>query len=190
MKIARFVLFLLVIVAVAYPETESLGMGAFANTDGAILVAVDAALVNRTLDNPYVMFVLYVAAKNEPITIARNDVVMIHNGREYPLPSVRELRGNYGGGLRDLDLYGRLGKEGLNASWVRLYRFPDQLNFFPPLSWNSELAVERASAYNYIGFQTALYFKNPGFSKGDKVLIKVRDHKNPGLTGECGVVLD
>jgi hypothetical protein len=36
---------------------------------------------------------------------------------------------------------------------------------------------------------TSLYFKNPGFAKGDKLTIKVRDMKNPELTGECEVVL-
>jgi hypothetical protein len=40
------------------------------------------------------------------------------------------------------------------------------------------------------GFVTPLYFKNPGFAKGDKLTIKVRDKKNPQLAGECEVVLD
>lgn len=190
MKIARFVFLLLVIFAVAYLRTENLGMGAFSNTDGAILMTVDAALVNRTLDSPYVMFVLYVGAKNQSITIARNDVVMVYKGQEYPLPSVKEVRENYSGGVRDLEFYGRLGKEGVIASWVRLYKFPDRANFYPPLSMDSELAVDRGSAVNDNGFQTPLYFKNPGFAKGDKLIIKVRDQKNPELSGECEVVLD
>ncbi len=190
MKFARLALFLLVVTALVYPESESLGMGAFANTEGAILVAVDAALVNRTLDSPYVMFVVYAAAKDRPITVSRDGIVMVYKGREYSLPSVKEVRRNYGGGLRDLEFYGRLGKEGLTASWVRFYQFPDRTNFFPPLSWNSEVAVNRASAYNLMGFQTPLYFKNPGFVKGDKIFIKLRDDKNPQFVGECEVVLD
>jgi hypothetical protein len=40
------------------------------------------------------------------------------------------------------------------------------------------------------GFMTPLYFKNPGFAKGDRLTIKVRDAKDPALTGECDVVLD
>ncbi len=40
------------------------------------------------------------------------------------------------------------------------------------------------------GFMSPLYFKNPGFVKGDKLTIKVRDAKNPAVTGECEVVLD
>jgi hypothetical protein len=190
MKIARFVFLLLVIFAVAYPGTENLGMGAFSNTDGAILMTVDAALVNRTLDNPYVMFVLYVGAKDRPITISRDGVVMVYKGQEYALPSVKEVRENYSGGIRDLEFYGRLGKEGVVASWVRLYEFPNRANFFPPLSQNSELAVDTGSAVNDKGFHTPLYFKNPGFAKGDTLIIRVRDVKNPELTGECEVVLD
>jgi hypothetical protein len=40
------------------------------------------------------------------------------------------------------------------------------------------------------GFMTPLYFKNPGFAKGDKLTIKVRDIKNPEITGECDIVLN
>jgi hypothetical protein len=39
------------------------------------------------------------------------------------------------------------------------------------------------------GFMTPISFKNPGFAKGDKLRIKVRDVKNPDITGECDVVL-
>jgi hypothetical protein len=42
----------------------------------------------------------------------------------------------------------------------------------------------------FYGFMTPLYFKNPGFAKGDKLTIKVRDKKNAQLSGECEVVLD
>ncbi len=190
MRITRCLMACFMVAGLAYADTENLGMGAFANTDGEILVAVDAALVNRNLDNPYVMFVLFAAAKDRPITVSRDDVVMVHNGREYSLPSVRELRRDYGGVLRDLEFYRRLGKEGLIASWVRLYEFPEQTNFFPPLGLGSELAVERISAYSMVGFETALYFKNPGFSKGDRILIKIRDHKNPAVKGECEIILN
>jgi hypothetical protein len=190
MKIARFVFLLLLIFSVAYPRTEDLGMGAFSSTDGTILMTVDAALVNRSLDNPYVMFVLYVGAKDKPVTISRKDVVMVYKGQDYVLPSVKEVRENYRGGIRDLEFYGRLGKEGVIASWVRHVRFPERANFFPPLSQESELAVDSGSAVNNTGFMTPLYFKNPGFAKGDRLIIKVRDRKNPELAGECEVVLD
>jgi len=38
-----------------------------------------------------------------------------------------------------------------------------------------------------LGFRTRLYFKNPGFKKGDEIVITVKDDKNPELTGSCAV---
>lgn len=40
-----------------------------------------------------------------------------------------------------------------------------------------------------IGFMTKLYFKNPGFKKGDQIVIAVKDKKNPNVTGSCAVIL-
>lgn len=192
MKSLRFAFLFFVLLAAAYPNTVDLGMGAYSNDTGAVLVAVDAALANRTLDNPYVMFVAFLASKdqNQPITVAAKDVVMVYKGQEYPMPSVKELRANYNAGVRDIDLYRRLGKEGIGSSWVRFYQFPEKANFFPALTLTSTLAVDEGYMLGTKGFLTPLYFKNPGFAKGDTLTIKVRDKKNPGLTGECEVVLD
>jgi hypothetical protein len=192
MKLLRFVLIALVLSAVAYPQTADLGMGAFSNESGAILVAVDAALVNRVTDSPYIMFVVFLAAKdqNQSISVAAKDVVMVYKGQEYPMPSLKDLRDNYRGENRDIDFYRHLGKEGINASWARLYQFPEKANFFPPLTLRSTLAVDEGHMTGFYGFMTPLYFKNPGFAKGDKLTIKVRDKKNAQLSGECEVVLD
>jgi hypothetical protein len=192
MKLLRFVLIALVLSAVAYPQTADLGMGAFSNESGAILVAVDAALVNRVTDSPYIMFVVFLAAKdqNQSISVAAKDVVMVYKGQEYPMPSLKDLRDNYRSEIRDIDFYQHLGKEGINASWARLYQFPEEANFFPPLTLRSTLAVDEGHMTGFYGFMTPLYFKNPGFAKGDKLTIKVRDKKNAQLSGECEVVLD
>jgi len=192
MKLLRFVLIALVLSAVAYPQTADLGMGAFSNESGAILVAVDAALVNRVTYSPYIMFVVFLAAKdqNQYISVAAKDVVMVYKGQEYPMPSLKDLRDNYRSEIRDIDFYRHLGKEGINASWARLYQFPEKANFFPPLTLWSTLAVDEGHMTGFYGFMTPLYFKNPGFAKGDKLTIKVRDKKNAQLSGECEVVLD
>ena len=178
--------------SMAYPQTADLGMGAFSNETGAILVAVDAAPVNRTIDSPYVMFVVFLAAKDQSrsISVAAKDVVMVYKGQEYPMPSLKDLRDNYRGEIRDIDFYRHLGKEGINASWVRLYQFPEKANFFPPLTLRSTLAVDEGHIAGFNGFLTPMYFKNPGFAKGDKLTIKVRDTKNSQFSGECEVVLD
>jgi hypothetical protein len=105
------------------------------------------------------------------------------------MPSLVELRDKYSGELRDLGLYRRLGKEGLVASWVRFYDFPERANFFPPLTLQAPLPIDEGHMSAWYGFMTPLYFKNPGFAKGDRVTIKVRDAKNAAVTGECEVVL-
>jgi hypothetical protein len=192
MKLIRLAFLALVISAAAYPQTADLGLGAFSNEKGAILVAVDAALVNRAIDSPYVMFVVFLAAEDQgrSISVAAKDVVMVYKGQEYPMPSVKDLRDNYRGEIRDDDFYRHLGKEGINASWARLYRFPEEANFFPPLTLRATLAVDEGHMAGFYGFMTPLYFKNPGFAKGDRLTIKVRDKKNPELAGECEVILD
>jgi hypothetical protein len=182
----------LIITAAAYPQTANLGMGSFSNETGAILMTVDASLVNRNVDSPYVMFVVFLGSKDQgqAVTVAAKDVVMVYKGQEYPMPTVKELRANYRGGIRDVDFYQRLGKEAVSASWVRIYQFPETANFFPPLMQDATLPVDEGHMVGYWGFLTPLYFKNPGFVKGDKLTIKVRDKKNPELAGECEVVLD
>jgi hypothetical protein len=191
MKVCKVALVVFVLVAAAYPQTKDLGLGAFANESGPILMAVDASMVNQSIDNPYSMFVVFMAAKdkNVSITVASKDVVMVYKGQEYRMPSLSELREDYGGGLRDLNFYRQLGKEGIIASWVRFYEFPERSNFFPPLTLRSSLAVTEGHMTAYFGFITPFYFKNPGFAKGDKLTIKVRDVKDPAITGECDVVL-
>lgn len=191
MKVLKIALAVLVFVAAAYPQSKDLGMGAFSNESGAILMAVDASLVNKSIDSPYAMFVLFMAAKDKgaSLTVAAKDIVMVYKGEEYHMPSLSELREDYGGGIRDLDFYRKLGKEGIISSWVRLYEFPERANFFPPLTLRSTLAVTEGHMSNYYGFITPIYFKNPGFAKGDTLTIKVRDAKDPAITGECDVVL-
>ena len=192
MKIFRFVLSVLILAAAVYPQTQSLGMGAFASENGAILLTIDAGLVNRKIDSPYVMFFAFMGAKDQSqsLSVAAKDVVMVYKGKEYSLPTVKDLRENYKGGIRDLDLYERLGKEGVIASWMRMYDFPDDANYFPVLGRGIDMATNIGHMFGHYGFQTPLYFKNPGFAKGDTLTIKVKDARNAQLTGECEIVLD
>jgi len=191
MKVFRVALIALFLAAAAYPQTTDLGLGAFANETGPIAMAVDAQLVDRSIDAPYAMFVLFMGIKNGQgsATVAAKDVVMVYKGQEYHMPTLQQLRDSYSGELRDLGFYRRLGKEGVISSWVRFYRFPERSNFFPPLTLRSRLAITEGYMAAMKGFLTPIYFKNPGFAKGDKLTIKVRDLKNPDLTGECEVVL-
>ena len=209
MKTFRFVLIVLLFSVAAFAQTQEipppepqtgpdqtvvtkdLGLGAFANDNGSILLAIDTALVTRTLDNPYVMFYAFMASKdiNQNISVAAKDIVVVFKGQEYSLPTVKELRTNYNGLIRDFDLYRQLGKEGINASWVRFYDFLPAPNFYPTLDLRSDLATDAGHMYGIRGFETPLYLKNPGLAKGDMLIFKVRDTKNPDLTGECAVTL-
>jgi hypothetical protein len=192
MKAFKVLLAVFVLAVAAYPQTVNLGMGSFSNEGGSILMAVDASMVNQAIGSPYSMFVLFMGAaeKKGSISVAAKDIVMVYKGQEYHMPSLSDLRKNYGGELRDLDFYGRLGKEGIISSWIKFYDFPDPANFFPPLTLGSNIAVTEGHMAALYGFMSPLYFKNPGFAKGDKLTIRVRDTKNSALVGECEVVLN
>lgn len=193
MKIFKSICLLFLLCAAAYGQTQDLGMGAFANEHGEILLAVDASLVDFQINSPYVMFVMYMAAKdqNKDIVVGRDTVVMVYQGNEYKMPSFSELREKYKGEIHDIDFYRHLGKEGIISSWIRFYNFPQGVDFFPPLTLrNTSLAVDEGSMYGFWGFRTKAYFKNPGFKKGDKVTFKVWDKKDPKISGEVAAVID
>jgi hypothetical protein len=142
------------------------------------------------MGQPYVMFVVYMAAKNENqnIVVSRDTISMVYKGQEYKMPSFKDLRENYQGEIRDADFYRHLGKEGIVSAWVRLYNFSPG-DFFPPANRRSSLAFDEASLYSFTGFRTKVYFKNPGFKKGDKMTFRAWDKKDPKLSGEVEVVL-
>jgi hypothetical protein len=191
MKTAKIALMVLILAAAAYPQTKDLGMGAFSSQSGAILMTIDAALVNKDLGSPYVMFMAFMASSGDrALAVASKDVVMVYKGQEYRMPSLEELRSNYKGQIRDMDFYRHLGKEGINASWIRYYEFPEKSNFFPLLTPSAPLGASEGHMASKLGFMTPLYFKNPGFVKGDKLTIKVYDKKDPSLAGECEVILN
>jgi hypothetical protein len=190
MKILRIAALSGLLFVFAFPQTKDLGQNTFSSDQGPIILVVDAGLANLKLDSPYIMFVAYMGAKNEQnMTISRDDVVMVYNGQEHKMPSLKELRENYKGQNNDRDIDRHLGKEGVIASAMRFYQFRNQYDFFPVLGPRSTLPGQDGSISGYIGFKTRLYFKNPGFKKGDKLLIKVRDMKSPDLNGEVEVTL-
>jgi len=192
MKIVKIAAAVLLAISAGFAQTENLGMGAFSNETGPILMAVDASLAIKQLDHPYLMFVLFMAAKqnSQAVTVSRDDVVLVYNGQEFNLPTVKEFRRNYAGQLRDLDFYQHLGKEGIISSWTRVYSFPTKEDFFPLNTLGGSLAIDEGNMYNFVGFNTLLYFKNPGFKRGDTITIRVKDKKDATLTGEVDVILE
>lgn len=191
MKRLALLLLSAVLCGTAMAQTEDLGLNQYANEKGPILIAIDASFAARNLDNTYLMFVLYLGSGNklQEITVGRDNITMVYQGREIKMPSVKELRANYQGQIRDYDFYRHLGKEGIIGSWVRFYQFPGGSEFFPLPTLDSPTASDYGSMFDYTGFAASIYFKNPGFKKGDSFLLKVRDKDNPELTGEVTVVL-
>jgi hypothetical protein len=191
MKALTAVLAVLFLFSAAFAQTKDLGMGAYSNEKGPILLAVDSSLVSLQVKEPYVMFVVYMAARdsNQNIVVGRDGIVMVYKGQEYKMPALKALRQDYKGEIHDLGFYRHLGKEGLIAAWIRLYRFPDQGDFFPPVSMRAQVVTDEGSMAAQLGFRTKCYFKNPGFQKGDKLIIRVTAKNNPTLTGEVEVTL-
>ncbi len=189
MKLIRPIALLLIISAAAFAQTEDLGQNVFYNSEGSIAMAIDAALAVRKLDSPYVMFMLFMAPQvSASLSVRKEDIVMIYKGQEYAMPSLEELRKNYKGAQNDIDLYARLGKESLAQSNMRFFSFNWTYDFYPVLG-RGPIASDQLSMAGTIGVKTKIYFKNPGFKKGDELIIKVKDHKNPEYIGACAAVL-
>ena len=171
--------------------TERYGQGVFANSYGPIKLVVDASVAIKDINSPYVLFILYLASGEvgQNIVVHRDGITMIYQGQEYKMPPVKELREKYHRQMRDTNLYQISGREGLASTWVRFYKFPTDLDFFPLLS-SSSPPVEEGLLTGNIGFRTRCYFKNPGFKKGDEVIIRVTAKDNPDLSNEVTVVLE
>jgi len=190
MKPIRFVLAITIVLGVAQAQTVDLGQNVFFNNEGQIVLCIDAALAVRKLDSPYVMFMVFMGSKSQgSISVHRDDVVMVYKGQEYQMPSLEEWRKEYRGANNDADLYQRLGKDSLALSQMRHFNYPWDYDFFPVLGKGS-LPSDQISMSGNLGARTKFYFRNPGFQKGDELVIKVKDHKNPEIIGFCGVVLD
>ncbi|MGB7296269.1 MAG: hypothetical protein WBC70_11825 [Candidatus Aminicenantales bacterium] len=190
MRLLRLALLTSVIFGLASTQTLDVGQNVFINNEGSIVVCIDAGVAVRKMDKPYVMFMVYMGAKEGGnYTVERDDVVVIYKGQEYKMPSFEEWREEYRGANNDIELYLRLGKESLVRSQMRFWDYPWNYDFFPVLGRSPQLTNQVSMGGN-IGARTTLYFRNPGFQNGDEFVIKVTDHKNPEIVGLCAVLLD
>lgn len=190
MKPIRFALAAIFFLGIASAQTVDLGQNLFFNNEGEIVVCVDAALAVRRLDSPYVMFMMFMGSKSQgSVSVHRDDLVMVYKGQEYKMPTIEEWRKEYQGAQHDIDLYQRLGKDTLALSQMRFWNYPWNYDFFPTLG-SAALPSDQLSMSGNLGARTKVYFRNPGFQKGDELVIKVKDHKKPEITGYCAVVLN
>ncbi len=190
MKIFRSALFgVLALSATVFAQTIELGQSVFTSNQGVIGLTIDAALAVRKLDSPYVMFMAFmVITGGRSAVVGRDEVTMTYNGQEYKMPSLKEWRDQYRGANGDATLYPRLGKETLVLSHLSNYDFPSDQDFFPILG-RGPLPTDQGSMAGMVGFRTKLYFKNPGFKRGDQIIISLKDKNDPEVTGSCAVIL-
>jgi len=188
MKELRLALFLMLFCGGIFAQTVHEGQSVFFSDEGVIVVTADASVAVQKLDSPYVMFMLYMGMKDFKHTavVSRNDIVMTYKDQEYKMPTVKELEEKYDGLLNDVDLYQHQGKESLVLSQMRYWKYQGGGDFFPV---PSQLAVDEGSIASNLGFRTKVYFKNPGFKRGDQLVITVKDKKNPDLNGAVAVIL-
>jgi hypothetical protein len=180
---------ILFLAGAGFGQTIDLGQSVFFSQEEDIIVAIDAALAVRKIDSPYIMFVAYFLARGyASLSIHRDGVFMIYNGQEYKMPTLEVWRKEYMAAQNDMTIYNTLGKEALANSELRNYSFPGTYDFFPVLG-RGQRQTDEGSLAGTIGFRTKLYFKNPGFKKGDELVIIVTDRKNPEIKGTCGVLL-
>jgi hypothetical protein len=190
MKPIRLALAIAIALGMVHAQTVDLGQDLFFNNEGEIVVCVDAALAVRTMDSPYVMFMVFMGSKSQDsISVHRDDVAMVYKGQEYQMPSMEEWRKECRSANHDAELYRRLGKEALAQSQMRFWQYRWDYDFFPVLG-KGGLPSDQLSMSGNMGARTKIYFKNPGFQKGDELVIKVKDRKNPDLVGYCAVVLN
>lgn len=189
MKILRYFLLSMLLPLSLMAASLDLGNSVFFSDEGPINVAADAGVAVRNLDSPYVMFVLYLSADADiSANINRKDVVLVYKDKEYRMPSLAEFRKSYKSDSRDIEMYNRLGKEPLALSDMRFFRFNVFNDFFPDRS-SGKIPAENGFVGSFYGFKSHVYFKNPGFEPGEKVLIKVSDAKDPGVWGAVAVEL-
>ena len=104
------------------------------------------------------------------------------------MPTLSELRKNYDGDKRDIEMYSRLGNEPLLFSDLKYYRYNYYDDFFPTAQ-SGVIAAKHGYMSGIMGFNTRIYFKNPGFEPGDIVFIRVQDKNNSEIRGEVAVQL-
>jgi len=189
MKTLRCMLVVLGLSVSIFAQSLDLGNSIFYNGEGDINLLVDARVAVQNMDSPYVMFVLYMSTDdNVSDKVKREDVVLIHGDKEYNMPSVSELRENYRGDIKDYNFYSRLPLDVVALSEMRFFQFDFSLDFFPVRS-SGRIPVDQGYMSGRFGFKSTVYFKNPGFKKGDLIGIKVKDEKDPEIWGGVGIQL-
>ncbi len=185
----KLILFLMVLVfgTVGFSKTRHLGNYSYIDTDGAINIAVNAAVAAKNLNRKYIPLIAYMGADvGTMATVERKSIVLEYKGKEYHLPTMKELRQNYNRDVMDMTLFANE-IEHIFPSEMSNYRYQPWIDFCPARTEPRKLAPGDVTLSSSTGVKTKLYFKNPGIKKGDTAILRVHDKKNPDIKGELTI---
>jgi hypothetical protein len=169
-------------------QTMDMGDYVYFNNDGDLNVLVEAGVAVRSLDSPYVLFVLSMGMDaNKHANIDRDSITLIHEGKEYKMPDLKTFRSEYKNENRDWRVYQKLGYEQTVFSGMNTYQYNSTFDFFP-LRNQYGISTDSGSISGTIGLRTKVYFKNPGFEVEDKFIIQVKDRDNPEIVTNVVVI--
>ncbi len=187
MKKSLIFLLVLGIATLGFAKTRHLGNYSYINTDGRINIAINAAVAAKNSDRDYLPFVVYMGTDSGTTAVVnRADIVLIYKNKIYHMPTFKELRQNYHQDVMDMTLFSRE-IEHIFPSEMSKYQFQANVDFFPARTEGNIVPSETVTITNTVGVRTKLYFKNPGIKKGGKVILKIRDTKNPDINGEITI---
>ena len=191
MKSLRLLGLLIGLGVVLTAQTVHLGQHVYISTEGPLNIAIDASLTMQRLESDYVPFVVYMGGdEGVKANISRENVILIYKNQEYRMPDIKDFRKEYRSDNRDMRFYENYyaGRESLILTQMRTYHFQWDTDFFPARS-TGRLVTDEIAVSGNIGFKSFLYFKNPGFEKGDVIAIKFFDKTDAEIWGACAVQL-
>ena len=176
-SIARLLTLGAVAVASAVPITAAAGEpspAVFKGTtkEGQVWVSVD--LTRQRLTEPYVPFLvaIYNDAKS-PVVLRRSSLKLIgSDGKEYPVPTIPELRASYTRQNFDTTILRVYGMP--FGTWLQ----PDRLvpsNFFPLVRGRGQVRIDHVQLPPLYWTVDDFYFKRPaGLTTGQEVQLEVQ----------------
>jgi len=187
MRKALLFLTVMLIGTFGFAKTRHLGNYSYINTDGEINIAVNAVVAAKNLNLKYLPFIAYMGCDVGSMAVVdRNSIVLVYQGKEYHMPTLKELRQNYNRDVMDMTLFARE-IEHIFPSEMSNYKYQPWVDFFPARTEPRKLSPNDVTLTSSTGVKTKLYFKNPGIKKGDTAVLKMVDKKNPDIRGSITI---
>ncbi len=187
MKKLLIVLTVLTVVFNVSAKTKQVAKHTFVNKDATIKVGVDTTLAVRNLDKPVIPLKLFVACqKNASAHLDRNSFILVYKGKEYKMPAFTYVKKAYKSDIKDRRVFS-LADSHIYAAMDSKHSFKT-VQFFPNRQYRG--LIENAAYVNFkTGMDSILFFENPGFKKGDTIILKVVDKTNKQIQGSVRLTL-